>query len=390
VMGVGAWYLYGALVPDATPYATIQAGSLGARYSGDCIIVRDETPFDAEGVTSVQYKAEEGSYITRTTTDPTTGMTRSTTVCEVYSAGYSTREMTTLQTYRDAIRDYQKTLLGKETTYDVKMARVQNDVLTRAKEVRAMLAGASGSLSNQEALLQTAIDARQQYLEQKYSDDQRLSRLYDDERAQMQRIESWTKSHVATMDGLVSFYSDGYEYALTSTNYRSFTPRQVRELINGQIPEKSTAQKGKTTIYRIVENNGWNVLFLARETDWNPVRGQTYQLQLERFESTLVEATVEDFTRSDGELLLYLRINSSVKPVLYMRTCQAELGESVATLRVPKKAITRQGENEGVVVVTGATESFIPVHVIWEQDGYVHVNAIQQGLLAEGMTIRLY
>lgn len=391
VLAVGTWFLYDLVVPDPSPTGVVLAGTLGARYSGDCIIVRNETPFDAEGVTSVQYTAQEGSYLTRTTQNAQTGIHQATEVCRVYAAGYSSREVSTLQNSRDEIRDYQKKLLSKDIVHDVKLARVQGDVLTLAKEVRSMIAGTGGSLSNQEKLLNNAIEARQDYLKEKYSDDQSLSHLYENEWAQEVRIEGWTKSHKVTMEGLVSFYSDGYEYALTSRNYQSFTPRQVRAMVNGVKPENASAPKGKTTLYRMVESYGWNVLYLAHETDWNPVIGQTYELQLDRFDSTVVTATVEHFTRSDGELLLYLYVDASVKPVMYMRTCQAELGESISTLRVPKEAISKQGETTGVVIIDEQmTETFIPVNVIWEQNGYVHINAVQQGFLREGMTIRLF
>lgn len=379
VVFAAVWYLYGILVPKAEPYATVQAGVLGARYSGDCIIVRDEVPYDAEGVTSVDYTAEEGSAVSRNDE-----------ICNVYSSSFSTREMNTLLDYREDIREYQKELLDTETTTDTKMARLQSDVLTRAKEVRDMIGGARGSMTNQEQLLDRAIYDRQQYFKQKYSDDQRLSRLYDDERSQMQRIDSWTKSYTATSEGLVSFYSDGYEYGLTSTNYASFNPAEVRAFYNGKKPEKSTIDKGKTTIFRLVKDNHWNVLFLAQDTDWNPIEGQTYELQLERFENTQVNATVESFTRSGGELLVRLRVYSSVLPVMYMRTCQAELGESVSTLMVPQKAIYHQDDMSGVVMVDGANESFIPVNIIWEQDGYAYINAVQQGLIFEGMQVKLF
>ena len=45
--GFCAWYLYGVFAPAAATTAVIGAGTLGARYSGDCLIVRDETPYDA-------------------------------------------------------------------------------------------------------------------------------------------------------------------------------------------------------------------------------------------------------------------------------------------------------------------------------------------------------
>ena len=46
-LGFVAWYLYTTFVPEASPYATIEAGTLGARYKGDAVIVRDEVPYDA-------------------------------------------------------------------------------------------------------------------------------------------------------------------------------------------------------------------------------------------------------------------------------------------------------------------------------------------------------
>lgn len=377
--GFAGWYLYTALAPAASPYAVITAGTLGARYSGDCLIVRNEVPYDAEGVTSVEYTAEEGSVVQR-----------GTEICKVFSSGFSTREMTTLQDYRDQIRDYQMTLLKAETTYEARMARLESDVLTRAKEVREMIAGARGSLTNQEKLLDAAIDARQQYLKQKYSSDQRLSRLYDDELSQMQRIDSWTKPYAATAESIVSFYSDGYEYGLTTSNYDSFSPAEVRRMYNGQRPELSTTQKGRTTIYRTVRDGMWNVLFLVKDTTWNPVEGQTYELKLEGFENTQVLATVSSFTRSGGELLVRLTVQDSVTPVLYMRTCQAELGDYVSSLCVPSRAIYRRDDTDGVVVVDGSNTSFIPVNIIWRNGDDVYVSAIQQGLLYEGQTVMLF
>ena len=161
-------------------------------------------------------------------------------------------------------------------------------------------------------------------------------------------------------------------------------------MYNGQKPEKSTIQKGKTTIYRTVRDGRWYVLFLVKDSVWNPVEGQTYELMLERFENTTVMATVESFTRSGGELLVRLSVQGPVSPVLYMRTCQAELGDYVSTLCVPAKAIYRSGDTDGVVVVDGTNQSFIPVNIILRDGDYVYISAIQQGLLYEGQTVRLF
>ncbi len=110
VLGFVVWYLVTALTPDPAPFGTITAGVMGSRYSGDCLIIRDETPYDAEGLTSVAYVAEEGTVVYR-----------GTTICNVYSSGFSTKEMMTLQDYRDQIKEYQIKLLRSEVATDAKM-----------------------------------------------------------------------------------------------------------------------------------------------------------------------------------------------------------------------------------------------------------------------------
>lgn len=131
----------------------------------------------------------------------------------------------------------------------------------------------TGSLDNQETLLKASIKTRQEQIKTTYADDQRFSRKLDDEISQQQRINSWTKDFTSNYVGIVSFYLDGYEYALTSQTYQSFTPTQVRQMVRGQVPDQDDALRGKTTLYRIVQNGSWNVLFLSADKDWNPVNG---------------------------------------------------------------------------------------------------------------------
>ena len=196
-------YLFNTLQPARSTSALIEAGTLGAHYTGTGLIVRSEVPYEAESVTSIEYITSEGRLAGR-----------GATICNVFSTGYSAKELTTLQDYRDQIRDYQLKLVQEETAYDAKMERVTADVLTRAKEVRQIIGGSRGNLINEESLLSEAISTRQDYIDTKYATDQRLSRLLDDEQAQQQRIDSWTKSYAAANSCIISFYTDGYEHAL--------------------------------------------------------------------------------------------------------------------------------------------------------------------------------
>ena len=378
-VGLMAAYLIYTFLPAAADSALIQNAMVGSRFSGDCLIVRDEIPYDAEGLSSMVEIAEEGSLVHR-----------GSPICKVYSSGFSTREMTALQEYRDDIRDYQMKQLAADTTADAKMDRLESDVLTRAREVRTIISGARGNLRNQESLLTAAIDARQAYLRIKFKDDQRMSRLYDEEQSQLQRISSWTKQYAAMSESLVSFYSDGYEYGLTADNYAQFTNAEVRQMINGQKPAQSTVQKGRTTIYRTIRDGHWYVLMLIRNTDWSPEDGGKYELKLEGFENTQVMATVTSHTLTGGELLLRLEVESPVLPILYIRTCAGEIGSDVSTMMVPDRALYTQDNMVGVVVIDGGNMSFIPVNVLGKENGYAYIEAIQQGVLFVGQEVRLF
>ena len=380
VLAFAIWYLITTLTPETSPYATITAGVIGSRYTGDCLIVRDESPYDADSVSSVDYIAEEGSLVSR-----------GTVICNVYSSGFSTREMIALQDYRDHIKAYQIKLLKAQVTTDARMEKLEADVMTRAREVRELIGGARGNMNNQEALLSTAIQARQARLKEMYSEDQRMTRLYDDEQSQLQRISSWTKQYAAQSEGLVSFYSDGYEYGLKISNYDKFSPAQVRAMMNGQKPASDDqTSKSKTTIYRLVRDGHWIVLMLIKDSNWNPVEGAQYELKLENFKDTMVQARVLSFTRTGGELEVRLDVMSSVKPVLYIRTCTGVLGDSVSSLTVPAKALYSQDGMPGVVIVREGYQFFVPVNVIDKRDGMVYIAPIQQGAIYEGDTVRLF
>ena len=384
VLGFSGWYIYTTLVPSGIRTAQVTSGTRGFSYRGDALIVRNETAYEEDGVTSVQYIAEEGGKVFR-----------GDLICLVYSSGYSQKEVGQLQILRDQIKEYHRSLIAKEPAFDQKMTRLESEVLQRAREVRQMVQGAKGNMLNMERLLDAAITAKQDYLREKYRDDTRLTRLYDDESTQEKRIQSYTKQRSAGQESLVSFYADGYEQ-LSPSNVDQISPAQVRAMLGGEKPARSAVQRGRTTVYRLVREKGWGVLLLLNSPDWTPVQNESYQLKLEQFENTVVDATVSSFTRSGGELLLRLTISGDVAPVLFMRTCQAQIGQYVSSMRVPTDCLLRQRDKNtgdvltGVVVMSGVNAAFVPVNIISTEGGYSYIEPLQPGLLDVGQSVRVF
>ena len=287
-------------------------------------------------------------------------------------------------------RSYHKVLLDASTTPDAQLARLETMVMQRAQETQALVRGASGNLLNQEQLLKQAISERHSYLKQKYIDDTKLTRLYDNENSQLQRIETWTKQFAATDNGIVSFYTDGFEGALNSSNYQEYSPQAVRDMLKGNIPQPAARGKNAIDIFRLVRQYDWGALMLADDLNWNPVVGDKYRMLIESFESTTVSVSVESVTRSGGEMLVRLKADSAIEPILYTRSARVQLSKSVITYAVPASAIINQDGIIGVVVLYKEGPYLVPVEVVSRDATQAHVVPVYAGHLYEGLTVRLF
>lgn len=359
--------------------AIVTISRQGSTYAGNAVIVRDETVFMQEGVSDIKYIAQENA-----------GVNRGDPVCTVYTTGFSNRELSSLQNYRKQIKEYLKILMGEITSPDTRLQLLETTIFDRAVETRALVQGAHGNLLNQESLLKEAISSRYSYMKQKYPDDTKLTRLYDNENNQLQRIETWTKQYTASDNGVVSFYTDGFEGALNMSNFDAYNPQQVRSMYLGKVPESYVRPKNSMDIYRLVRPYEWAVLMLADDLNWNPVVGENYQIMIESFDNTTVAAVVESVTRSGGDLLVRLTVNSPVDPVLNIRSCHVQLSTSVITYAVPNSAIVDKDGVRGVVVQFKEGQYIVPVVIVSQDQTQTYVVPLNPSHLYEGLSVQLY
>ncbi|NLB91539.1 MAG: hypothetical protein GX786_10030, partial [Clostridiales bacterium] len=381
IVSLSLYYVFITLFPaGGIRVAQIRSGSIGDIHKGEALIIRNEQVFSEEGVYSVEYIAEEGSVVYRQ--DP---------ICKVYTSSYNQRDITNLAATREDIKTRQSELINEQKSIDQRLETLDVNVMNKAKEVRKIAQGAKGNLLNIEQDLAGEMKARKDYLRTAFSEDQRLTRLYNDENNYAQRINSFTRSRTATpQSSIVSFYTDGFEN-LSTNNMEEYSPSQVAQMIKGVKPEISGAERGKTPIYRLVEEEKWGVFFLIEKSNWTPAAGTVYQLKLEQFENIVVDAVIVSTSKAGDQLLLRMEVSAPVDQVLDMRTCKAELGENIGSLIVPKKSLYRQDDMIGVVVlVDGAKKTFVPVTVIKEEGNEAHIAPITVGLLYEGLTVLIH
>ena len=374
------------LVQPATT-AIVQESSLGNYYDGTLVIARNERLVTTENKTRIDFMAQEGSKVIRNQA-----------ICKVYSSGYNQTEINRLNTYRDQIEAYHSNQVLK-TYVDAALDSENATIDALAQQVRALVQGRGvGSLGSIEKQLESALTSRKNYLRQKYPDDQELSQLYKIENDQMKKISSWTTTYTADEDCLVSFYTDGYEEFVNSRTYGTLTPADVKSVIRGVAPDMDTVSKGNEPIYRAVIEDEWYALFLCNDPDWNPVVGEVYRMQLTGFENYIVDGKIMSFSRIGNDLLLRMRIEGNVTPVLNIRTCDATVGDFVFGVRVPVDALyslkdDRTGkESIGVIVLDGGIQTFVEVIVIsYTDDNMAFVRPTLSGSpLEAGKTVMLF
>ena len=330
------------------PFVPLTAGSLAESenidipgqnddsYTGECLIVRDETVWTADSTGDLECIAQEGAPVNK-----------GDLICSVYSPAFSAREKAALQDCRNEVMELQMKLLSAEIEPDAMLDNLDRDLLTHAREIRSILHGARGNLAWQESQLKDAANTRQNHLREKYADSTQMSRLYNDENMQSMKISSWKKQVTAQESGIVSFYTDGYE-KLTMDDPDLCSPDKVRNMINGSRPETYT---NGTAVYRIVQNSRWGVLMLIRDNGWIPQPGSVYELRLDILPDT-VPAKIIDSVRSGDELLVRLEVEeASVLPVLYFRTCKGQLMSGSIPGEISENSQTASGSQDDLHVL---------------------------------------
>ena len=165
-LGVGLIQLRGYVSSSATT-AIARGAVLGSDYTGTVVIARNETLYETENKTRVDFIASEGSKVNR-----------SSVICKVYSSGYNQTEINRLQTYREEIQNYHVNQV-LSTYVDAALDRDNEEISSLTQQIRTLVQGRGvGSLTNLEEQLTSALNVRKNYLRQKYPDDQNLSELY--------------------------------------------------------------------------------------------------------------------------------------------------------------------------------------------------------------------
>lgn len=357
-------------LPFGSKDALVMMATSEFTQSMNAVIIRDEDVFSSGTVARVEYIATEGTLINS-----------GDTIAYLYSTGYSESELQKLETIRQNIQAYHKTILGN--IVDNQLNRLDEIVNMKALEFKALVTGqTTGNMQTLARQLEAAMVNRQEYMRSNMREDLKLNKLYEDENTKLNSIASWRTEAIAPRTGVISFYTDGYESSLTPEGIDGITVEDVRTVLSGGALD---AQKSRTTdIYRVVDQDKWYVAILTDGKSWTPVLDQTYQLQFEGFADVAYTAKVARVQKSENELLAVFEIDDPIGPLVYQRAGRVSLSSSLTGLSVDVDALYNQSGQLGVWLYDVPGGTFVPVEVL-SSDGKTAIiqplaeNALQMG-----------
>ena len=357
--------------------AVIMAAQSEFTQNMDCVLIRDETVVASESTAHIEYVATEGTLVNA-----------GDTVAYVYSAGYSESLLQKLEDTRSKIQDYHKTVILNNIKDDT-LARYDIIVDMMAAEFKSLVNhDSSGSMLTAARKLETAMVNRQEYLRQNKREDVKLSKLYDEETTRLNRIQSWRKEENAAQSGVISFYMDGYEGALSAETLTSLTAADVNTVLAGGSLGSTLGAK-ETAVYRIVNQNQWYVALVTDAKTWNPVVGQPYTLQMEGFDDLSFTAFVTSVQKESGRILAVFQINDPIGSLIYQRTGRAQLTATISGLSVSSKAISEENGQLGVWLIDLGGETFVPVEVLSTDGRDALIQPLVDGALGTGQKVRI-
>lgn len=349
---------------------TIEPGSASYSRSTDAVIIRDETVFSSGTIARVEYVATENTLLNE-----------GDTIAYLYSTGYSESELERLEEVRANIQAYHKTILNN--IVDTDLERLDRIVDMKALELKALVTHqTSGDLLSLTRQLESAMVDRQDYMRANQREDLNLNRLYQSETTRMNSIASWRTEATAEAEGVISFYTDGYENALTPDSLEALTPEDIRAVIAGSpLGETSSRQ---TNIYRLVDQDAWYVAILTDGQSWNPVLDQEYYLQFEGFEDLVYTARVTRVQKIDNDVLAVFLVEDPMGPMIYQRSGRVTLNSELSGLSVLSEALADQNGQPGVWLFDVPGGTFVPVDVLSNDGSRALIQPLAEGALEVG------
>ena len=355
-------------------YTTVNYGRLDLVYSGQAVIIREETVYGAPAYGRAVYLAADGAAVE--INQP---------IAVLYKENYDEDVVKQLYDIQEKIVKYQQEQLIDQT--------IDNDIIKVNMEVQIIVSDIQSCVKNKnytetakfESRLRKLLNSKQKLLDLESEPDDYLTGLYDKEANLVSEMKQWIIDLKAPESGLLSFTMDGFENILGASAVDKLTSEDYLHIIQ-QIPLhdsanqvvneqfESSAQAEQPFLRIIDPTSKWYAALKCDSHEIYLKKGDVLEVVFDEQDS--VSGKVNRVHKENGHFLLILEFTEYADKIINKRVLPLRVKKTVEGLILPVETLKKSKGRQGVYLRDKEENRFIETSVQAEQDGYVIVESV--------------
>lgn len=334
----------------------LTASSMRLMLNPKVVLVRDESIVTVERYDKILFDVAEGAAVKK-----------GDQIAQVFKWGYQEETMQSLLDVKKQILDYQLTQV--KGIVNPELDNLTAQIQQKENTIRAVARGDStGDILQLERELNQLLDARAALLKDSLQPDEKLSGLYQQEDQQQQNLNTWKRDILNNdADGVVSFYFDGYEQALSAKKLDLINADLLSTVLKGggSGSNTDTGDAVLKPLYRLIDPTHFYIAFLTDAS--SPFRlapGETYTVVFSGYSEQPYTGTAVSAALSDKQVVNMLEFKQPMNDLMGVRVVEATILKDATGLYVPLDAIEMKDGMPGIRKVTGRDTQWVGVEVL--------------------------
>ena len=341
------------------------------------VLVRDEASVTIERYDKILFDVVEGAHVQ--TGDQ---------IAQVFKWGYQEETMQTLLDVEKSILDYQLTLVKGIVNPELDALNLQ--IQQKQNAIRSTVRGESDSdMLTLEQELKMLLNTRKELLRD-IQPDETLNGLYQQEEQQLTNLSTWKRDILNDVgEGVVSFYFDGYEQALSAKKLNMINSDLISGVIRGSGVVSNIDKTAESPLYRLIDPDHFYIAFLTdAENPFRVTQGETYTVVFNGYADQPYTGTALAPILSGKQIVNLLEFSQPMNDLMGVRVVEASIMKDVTGLYVPLEAIEMREGMPGILRVAGDETAWTQVNVLASDEEGAIIRAAAGEELVAGLRYR--
>lgn len=368
--GIGLFFLLGG-----GREGELQTGTMRLNYNAKTILVRDEVSVTTERYDKILFDVVEGAHVKE-----------GDQIAQVFKWGYQEETMQTLLDVQKSIYDYQMTLVADIVNPDLDAVKLQ--IQQKQEAIRASARKETNDdMLTLEQELKELLTKRTEILKN-IQPDEKLTDLYNQEEQQLTNLAAWKRDIINTVgDGIVSFYFDGYEQAISASKLNMLNADLIEGVLRGSGVATGIDTATESPLYRLINGEHFYIAFLTGSSSaFRLVQGETYTVVFDGYSDMPFTGTALAPIVSEKQVVNILEFHQAMTDLMGVRVVGATIMKDVTGLTVPLDAIEVREGKPGILRVSGKEQVWTEIEVLATDDTEAVIRAAQpEQTLVEGL-----